>query len=59
MQDDETNETIVQEIMEDFCKCGKLALPLHPCPYKADVNDDSETLCNCCEKCMGNCADDT
>lgn len=30
----------------------------HPCPYKADVNEDSESLCRCCEDCMQVCADD-
>ena len=31
---------------------------LHPCPYQADVNDDSEFLCDCCENATQECADD-
>lgn len=34
------------------------ALPMHPCPYKMDVEDDEESLCPCCEKCMHECAQD-
>lgn len=30
----------------------------HICPFMQDVNDDSETLCSCCEECTQNCADD-
>ena len=30
----------------------------HPCPYKSDINDDNETLCNCCEGCAFECAQD-
>jgi hypothetical protein len=30
---------------------------LHTCPFAADVNDDSESQCNCCDSCCGNCAD--
>lgn len=35
-----------------------IACPKHICPYKQDINDDSETLCNCCEECKEQCADD-
>lgn len=34
------------------------ALPDHTCPYKSDINDDDVTLCNCCEDCRQECADD-
>ena len=30
----------------------------HPCPYQQEINDDSETLCNCCAECQAECADD-
>jgi len=30
----------------------------HTCPYKEDINDDKESLCNCCEDCEHNCAMD-
>ena len=28
----------------------------HTCPYREDINDDCETLCNCCSDCTYNCA---
>lgn len=27
----------------------------HPCPFKEEINDDSETLCNCCKDCQYEC----
>lgn len=47
------------------CTCGKCskqppeyAWELHPCPYKSDINDDPDTLCNCCPYCVSECAAD-
>lgn len=40
------------------CKCGNPGAAPHSCPYKSDVNDDSNTLCNCCDACEQNCRDD-
>ena len=34
------------------------ALPPHPCPFKSDVCDDDKTLCECCDDCTQECADD-
>lgn len=31
---------------------------LHTCPYNEDVCDDHESLCNCCEDCTQECAND-
>jgi hypothetical protein len=31
---------------------------LHTCPYKEDIDGDYNTLCNCCDVCLGNCTDD-
>jgi hypothetical protein len=28
----------------------------HPCPYQSEINDDEETLCDCCEDCAQECA---
>ncbi len=39
-----------------FCT-GEKQQP-HPCPYMEDINDDSETLCECCKICEGECAAD-
>jgi len=30
----------------------------HICPFKEDINDDSETLCTCCADCQHECAMD-
>lgn len=30
----------------------------HSCPFKVEINDDSETLCNCCYDCRNECAMD-
>lgn len=30
----------------------------HPCPYLADVSNDSKTRCTCCSDCSQECADD-
>lgn len=32
--------------------------PLHTCPYKKEINNDSESLCSCCEACTRECAMD-
>ena len=38
--------------------CQSPGLPEHGCPYKADVDGDSDTLCICCETCEYECAMD-
>lgn len=47
---------------EDVAKCqrcqAKPAEPDHECPYRAEINDDSKTLCNCCDACRAECCDD-
>lgn len=40
------------------CPHTRRHLPPHICPYRDDVNGDSETLCNCCEDCTHECAMD-
>jgi hypothetical protein len=45
----------------DIEKCGcntADALPPHQCPFKADVHDDTDFACNCCEACTDECAMD-
>jgi hypothetical protein len=39
------------------CK-DKSSEPLHICPYKSDIHEDNETLCNCCNSCTRECLDD-
>jgi hypothetical protein len=40
--------------------CGgmNLALPVHSCPYQADVNNDDRDYCTCCDTCADECAMD-
>lgn len=44
--------------MMEKCRCGAEGKELHTCPYNEDINDDSETKCNCCDDCMQQCCDD-
>jgi hypothetical protein len=37
-------------------KCGNEATEGHVCPYAAEINDDTETLCKCCDECVDECA---
>ena len=30
----------------------------HTCPYAAEICDDHDTLCSCCDECEGECAMD-
>lgn len=32
--------------------------PPHPCPFKQEIHDDRDTLCECCENCTHECAMD-
>jgi hypothetical protein len=42
-----------------LCKCGKnpQADKLHTCPFAEQINEDKESLCNCCEDCTYTCAE--
>ena len=39
-------------------KCKRPGEPLHTCPALEELAGDTETLCNCCEHCQQNCAED-
>ena len=40
-------------------RCGRNPVQeLHTCPYQVDMFGDTETLCNCCHECEGNCCQD-
>ena len=50
------NEEEQQEL--EICEqsdCINPADPSHVCPYKAEINEDEETLCNCCPSCYHEC----
>lgn len=38
--------------------CAKPGEEPHPCPFKAEIKNDSETLCPCCRECRRECAGD-
>lgn len=39
------------------CKVNP-AEPDHTCPYAEEINDDHESLCDCCDACASECAAD-
>lgn len=55
-------EETKKEIMKMIGKCIKCedndGTPKHTCPYASDVNNDNESLCNCCDACTHQCAMD-
>lgn len=46
----------------DSSKCEKCqvndACDDHTCPYAEEINNDSESTCNCCDECTQECAMD-
>lgn len=43
----------------EMCRCEKNPAEVpHSCPFQAEINDDSETLCTCCDDCAHECAMD-
>ena len=41
--------------LSDKCSCGNEYIGEHTCPYQEEINEDSETLCNCCKECTQQC----
>lgn len=39
------------------CTCSD-DLPLHPCPYESDINENRADVCRCCPVCMEACAEE-
>lgn len=40
------------------CRCGGEGLSDHTCPYAEEMHGNYDTICNCCESCMYQCAMD-
>jgi len=38
------------------CTCKTETIDEHFCPYKADIYDDYEDFCKCCDVCTEECA---
>lgn len=53
---------IMEKQEEEILKCESCHIENgdkeeHFCPYQNEIYNDSEFSCNCCEKCMSECAD--
>lgn len=52
------DEKDIQKDTYHKCSCGNDAINEHTCPFKEEINNDCESMCNCCEECMHQCAMD-
>lgn len=52
------NTALSDYLKSDLCsRCQKNeTIDMHVCPYRSDMEDDNETLCNCCNECSSECA---
>ena len=41
---------------DEYCTCDKHHYDNQTCPFAEDINDDSDTMCNCCPYCEQECA---
>lgn len=46
------------DVIENKCRCGSKGEDEHSCPYAEEINDDFDSLCNCCSSCEQDCCDD-
>lgn len=46
---------IITNDIENRCTCDEYNWSSHPCPYRSDVGNDSESECNCCPYCTQQC----
>lgn len=49
-------ETVKQERLVEGCTCDVGYHEAHICPFNEEINDDYETLCNCCSYCVEQCS---
>ena len=51
--------TVLQDA-DNLCGCcgNQQKQELHACPRLMELDGDYESLCDCCESCESNCADD-
>jgi hypothetical protein len=55
---EEKQENFLHELfMCSRCEKNLSEYP-HTCPFASDIYDDNETLCDCCDDCTQQCADD-
>jgi hypothetical protein len=55
MEDEQ--DKVAQILAYGYCDCASkgIAQAPHTCPYAEDINNDSESLCNCCAECEHQC----
>lgn len=63
MTEQEEQDKIAQILRNGYCTgshCGGkgIAEDDHTCPYAEEINNDRESLCNCCNVCANECAMD-
>lgn len=59
MMDSPPDHDTVGDGFEKCQRCGKKpATDYHTCPYRSEINNDDETMCNCCEECQHECGMD-
>ena len=60
MRTNETEDRDMDEDTENKCPssfdCGNAAKEPSTCPFAEEINDDSESLCLCCDDCTQECA---
>lgn len=39
----------------ELCRCGEPGEYDHSCPYDEEINNNYDSLCNCCNRCYNNC----
>ena len=47
--------------MVDKCKdgvCENEVDYLHECPFQADINENDEDYCRCCDSCRADCSEE-
>ena len=63
MTEQEEQDRVAQILRNGYCtgthcKGKGIAEDDHTCPYSEEINNDRESLCNCCDVCAGECAMD-
>lgn len=59
MKKTHTEEETFERLVYGKCdRCNRTGLEPHTCPYTEEINEDYETMCNCCERCSHECAMD-
>jgi hypothetical protein len=53
---DEVKKEMKKEVEKVIgCNCAGATEDLHTCPFKTEIHDDHETLCDCCDYCQEQC----